>query len=205
VAYEGHDMRQLLIPASKPGGGGTLNLAFLDRVLADLALHAADYPPQFDSPEDMQRARKDARTLIGMFHQAFGAAPPQGLLLRMAMLGTYGHNLDVPEAAAFAQNHFQKLLATDAGHATGNYQYGAFLAATGRPRESLPYLNKARDQGVTPALYSIGMAQLSLGDQKSALVSLDEYLKRNPTDQRVRMLADAIRSGKVKIQTKQGG
>ncbi len=193
-------MRQLLVPAPTPGAGGSLNLEFLDHVLADLSEHADNYPPQFDSPADMQRAQKDARYLIGMFNAAFGAAPPGGLLFRMALLGSFGHNLDVPDAAVFAQNHFRRLMNADPEHAMGNYHYGAFLAGIGRPKESPPYLQKARNKGVMPALYSIGMAQLTLGDKASAITALSEYLKRNPGDQRVRELVEAIRTGKVEIQ-----
>ncbi len=202
-AYGNHDMRQLLVSASTPGAGGSLNLTFLDGVLADLSAHAADYPPKFDSPADIQRARKDARILIGMLSIAFGAAPPDELLFRMALLGAFGHNLDVPDAAVFAQTHFLRLLSTDAEHAMGNYHYGVFLAGIGRPKESLPYLNKARDKGVIPALYSIGVAQMTLGDKTSALVALNEYQKRNPTDQNVKMLVDAIQDGKVDMRSEQ--
>ncbi len=196
-AYGNYDARQLLVPASKPGAGGSLDLAYFDRMLSDLSEHAGSYPPQFDSPTDMQRAQRDAHHLIGMFDVAFGPSPPNGLLLRMGLLGSVGHNLDVPQAAAFAQANFQRLLRTNAEDAMGNYHYGSFLAASARPREALPYLHKARDKGVIPALYAIGMTQLSLGNKSSALSALNEYLKRNPSDQRVRMLADAIRDGKL--------
>lgn len=202
-AYGHHDMRQLLVPAQTPGGGGSLNLAFLDHILGDLSEHAANYPPQFDSRTDMRRAQNDARTLIGMLHTAYGAAPPEGLLFRLGLLGSFGHNLDVPDAALFAQNLFRRLLNADAEHVMGNYHYGVFLAGVGRPKESLPYLNKARDKGVMPALYSIGMAQLTLGDKASALSALNSYKKRNPSDLQAEKLIEAIRTGKVNIQTEQ--
>ena len=67
-AYGNFDIRELLVPSPTPGAGGSLNPAFLDGVLADLSEHAASYPPQFDSPADMQRAQKDARNLIGMLN-----------------------------------------------------------------------------------------------------------------------------------------
>jgi hypothetical protein len=44
------------------------------------------------------------------------------------------------------------------------------------------------------------LAQLSLGDKSSAVAALNEYMKRNPSDQRVRGLVDAIRGGKLEIQ-----
>lgn len=200
AAYGRYDVRQLLVPASKPGTGGSFNLAYFDSMLSDLSAHAGNYPPQFDSPGDMQRAQRDARQLIGMLNATFGKFPPDELLLRMALLGSIGHNLDIPGGGEFAQIHFERLLRADADDAWGNYHYGSFLAGSARPREALPYLHKARDRGVTPALYAIGLAQLGLGDKPSALTALDEYLNRNPSDQRVRGLIDAVRGGKLEIQ-----
>jgi tetratricopeptide (TPR) repeat protein len=200
VPYGNHDVRQLVVPASKPGAGGSFNLAYFDRMLSDLSAHAGNYPPQFDSPGDMQRAQRDTRQLMGMLHAAFGKSPPDALLLRMAALGSIGHNLEITGGAEFAQTHFERALRANADDPLANYHYGSFLAGSARPREALPYLQKARDKGVTPALYAIGLAQLSLGDKSSALAALNEYMKRNPSDQRVRGLVDAIRGGKLEIQ-----
>jgi hypothetical protein len=203
--YGNYDVRQLLVPASKPGAGGSFNLAYLDSMLADLSAPVGNYPPQFDSPADMQRAQRDTHQLTGMLHAAFGWSPPDALLLRMALLGSVGHTREVPGSAEFAQNHFERLLRANADDPWGNYHYGSFLAGSARAREALPYLHKARDKGERPALYAIGLAQLSLGDKLSALGALNEYQKRNLSDQRVRGLVDATRDGKLEIQSKRGG
>jgi len=203
-AYGNYEVRQLLVPASRPGAGGSFNMAYFDAMLSDLSEHAANYPPTFDSPADAQRAKRDTRQLIGMLDTAFGTSPPTQLLLRMALLGSIGHNLELPEGASFAQANFSRILRTDANDAQANYHYGIFLAGTGRLRESLPYLHKARDKGVTPALYSIGLAQLGLGEKTLALAAFNEYLKRDPSDQKVKLLVDAIREGKVEIQVSRG-
>ncbi len=116
-AYGNYEVRQLLVPASRPGAGGSFNMAYFDAMLSDLSEHAANYPPTFDSPADAQRAKRDTRQLIGMLDTAFGTSPPTQLLLRMALLGSIGHNLALPEGASFAQANFSRILRADANDA----------------------------------------------------------------------------------------
>lgn len=203
AAYGQYDIRQLLSPDPGSGKAGSLHTAYLDRMMQDIGHHAANYPPRFDSVQDQQRAQRDAGQLIGMLDAAFGAGnsnPPPELLLRMGVLGAYGHNLDVPNAAAFAQTHFSRLLAARPDDAGANYHYGQFLASSGRGKQALPYLGKARDRGVVPALYALGMVHLTLGDKPRALALLGEYQKAEPSDQNVGKLMQGIREGKVGVE-----
>lgn len=200
AAYGQYDARQLLGPAPAAGTSATFNIAYLDRMLQDIGQHAANYPPHFDSAQDQQRARGDSASLIGMLNAAFADNAPPGLLLRMGMLGAYGHNLDVPNAAAFAQTHFSKLLAIQPDDAAGNYHFGQFLAGTGRGKEALPYLTRARDKGVVPASYAMGMTHLMLGDKPKALAMLTEYQRAQPSDLNVGKLIQGIRDGKVEVK-----
>ena len=203
AAYGQYDIRQLLSPAPEGGKGGSLRMVYLDRMLQDIGQHAANYPPRFDSAPDQQRAQRDAGLLMGMLNAAFGAGnnqvPPE-LLLRMGLLGAYGHNLDVPDAAAFAQAHFSRLLAGRPDDPWGNYHYGQFLASSGRGKDAMPYLGKARDKGVVPALYAMGMVHLTMGDKPKALALLAEYQKAEPIDQNVGKLMRGIREGKVGVE-----
>jgi len=203
AAYGQYDTRQLLGSAPAAGKSATFNTAYLDRMLQDIGQHAANYPPRFDSLQDQQRAQRDAASLIGMLNAAFANDAPPGLLLRMGILGSYGHNLDVTNAAAFAQTHFSKLLAAQPDDPAGNYHFGQFLASTGRGKEALPYLNRARDKGVVPAFYALGMTHLMLGDKPRALAMLTEYQRAQPSDLDVGKLIQGIRDGKVEV--KQGG
>ena len=200
AAYGQYDARQLLGPAPAAGKSATLNIAYLDRMLQDMGQHAANYPPRFDSLQDQQRAQRDAAALIGMLHAAFANNAPPELLLRMGVLGAYGHNLEVPNAAAFAQTHFSKLLAIQPDDPAGNYRFGQFLAGTARGKEALPYLTRARDIGVVPALYALGMVHLTLGDKQTALTFLAEYQRAQPSDQNVGKLIQGIREGKVEVR-----
>ena len=98
--YGRYDTRSLVTPNPPPAKGGRLNLEYLDAMLQDMGQHAANYPPKFDSGEDLRRAQRDAASLIGMFEAAFKPdATPDDLLLRLGALGAIGHNLDVPDAA----------------------------------------------------------------------------------------------------------
>ena len=203
--YGSYDLRQLLIPAPAGGTGGTFSRRYLDAMLDDIAQHAANYPPQFDSAADRQRAQRDVTNLMGMLDTAFGAtgSPPE-ILLRMGILGAAGHNLDIPNAAAYAEARFGKLLSASPEHPLANYHYGQLLAGSGRLKEAMPYLFKARDKGVVPASYTLGIAHLGLGDQQKALVYLGEYQKAQPADQNVGKLILAIREGTVEVR-KTGG
>ena len=78
--------------------------------------------------------------------------------------------------------------------------YGTFLAGTGKPKEALPYLEKALAVGVTDAAYALGMTYLTLGNKQKALENLEAYRQRNPNDGNVAKLIDGIRNGKVEIK-----
>jgi hypothetical protein len=199
--YGRYDLTQLVQKNAPPAKGATLNLVLVDQVLSALQQHAGNYPPKFDSPSDAQRAKADATKLMGMLGAVFsaGSAPPE-MLLRMGMLGTVSHNMDVPGGAAYAQTHFERLLKVDPAHAGGNFQYGTFLGNTGRAKEALPYLVKAKDKGVIPALYAIGMSHLMLGEKALALENLQAYQKALPGDAAVGKLIEAVQSGKAEVK-----
>lgn len=199
--YGRYDLNQLVSQNARPATGATLNMALVDQMLSALQQHAGNYPPKFDSPADMQRAKADAGKLMGMLGAVFSTGPaPPDMLLRMGVLGAVSHNMEVPGGAAYAQTHFERLLKTDPAHAAGNFQYGTFLGNTGRAKEALPHLVKAKDRGVVPALHAIGMSHLMLGDQALALENLQAYQKAVPGDASVGKLIDAVRAGKVDVK-----
>lgn len=200
--YGHYDPKRLLtVSESAAGKKYGFDGAYLDRMLADLSAHAMTYPPQFDTPQDRQRAAQDVTTVSGMLDILLnGPAPSPELLVRAATLNSIGHNLDLPGAAAKADALFLRLLAAAPSHPRGNYLYGTFLAGTGKPREALPYLEKALSVGVSDANYALGMAYLTLGDKERALKSLEDYKRHRPNDGSVDQIIDAIRSGKVEFK-----
>jgi tetratricopeptide (TPR) repeat protein len=78
--------------------------------------------------------------------------------------------------------------------------YGKYLSGVGKPKEALPYIEKALSLGVIDAAYAIGMTHLTLGDKEQALKSLEDYKRRKPSDGSVDQLIDAIRNGKIEFQ-----
>lgn len=204
--YGHHDPKRMLTVAETPAGKKHgLDLRYLDQMLNDLALHARNYPPQFDTAQDRQRAVQDVKMLSGMLDILIaGPSPNAELLARAGFLNSIGHNLDIPGSTEKTAAIFNKLLTAAPADPRGNYMYGAFLAGAGKSREAIPYLEKALAVGIADAAYSLGMAYLTLGDKQKALQHLDVYQQRNPNDGNVAKLIDGIRNGTLEIKRKPG-
>lgn len=200
--YGNYDPKRMLVTAETAAGKKhSLDVAYLDQMLNDLASHARNYPARFDTPQDRQRAVKDVQMLSGMLDSLInGPNPNPELLVRAGFLNSMGHNLDIAGSADKANAIFQRLLAVALAHPRGNYMYGTFLAGTGKPKEALPYLDNALRAGVAEAAYAMGMSYLALGDKAKALDSLADYKRHNPGDSKVDSLMDAIRSGKLELK-----
>jgi len=200
--YGHYDPKRILTVSETPSGKKHgIDGKYLDQMLSDLARHAKNYPPQFDTPQDRQRAIQDIKTLSGMLDILVnGPSPNPEILWRAGFLNSMGHNLDISGSAEKASATFQKLLAVSPSDSRGNYMYGTFLAGTGKPKEALPYLEKALAVGVTDAAYALGMTYLTLGNKQKALENLEAYRQRNPNDGNVAKLIDGIRNGKVEIK-----
>lgn len=201
--YGSYDPKKLLTVTEKPSGKEYgFNTAYLDEILNDLSAHAKNYPPQFDTPQDKQRATQDVTALSGMLATLTDVPIPNlELLLRTGYLNSIGHNLEIAGAADKANSIFQRLLAASPSDPRGNYMYGTFLAGLGKSKEALPYLEKALSVGVADAAYAIGMTYLALGEKEPALRSLEDYKHRKPSDTNVEKLIDAIRNGKIEFKS----
>lgn len=204
MGYGNYDPKRMLTVSEAPSGKKYgVDGAYLDQMLNDLALHARNYPPQFDTPQDRQRAIQDVKTLSGMLDILVnGPTPNPELLVRAGFLNSIGHNLDIAGSAEKTAAIFQRLLAAAPSDPRGNYMYGTFLAGAGKPKEALPYLEKALAVGVADAAYAIGMTYLTLGDKEGALENLENYKRRKPNDAGVDKLIDAIRNGRIEFKTR---
>lgn len=200
--YGNYDPKRLLTVSETPSGKKYgFDVVYLDQILNDLSAHAKNYPPQFDTPQDKQRAAQNVKMMSGMLDIMINVPTPNPeLLVRAGYLNSMGHNLDVPGAAEKANSIFLKLLAAIPSEPRGNYMYGTFLAGIGKPKEALLYLEKALSVGVVDAAYSIGMTYLTLGDKAQALKNLEDYKRRKPGDASVDTLIDAIRNGKLELK-----
>lgn len=200
--YGNYDSKRLLAISETPSGKKySVDSAYLDQMLNDLSVHAKNYPPQFDTPQDRQRATQDVKALSGILDILIDAPTPNPeFLIRAGYLNSIGHNLEIAGSADKANLIFQRLLAVAPADPRGNYMYGTFLAGVGKPKDALSYLEKALAVGVTDAAYAIGMSYLSLGDKEQALKSLEDYKRRKPSDTNVDKLIDAIRNGKIDVK-----
>lgn len=177
----------------------SFDLAYLDRVLRDLSVHAKNYPPRFDSAQDRQRAVEDVKRFSRMLDVLVNAPRPNTrILARAGYLSSIGYNLDIPGSGTKAASIYERLLAIAPSDPRGNYLYGTFLAGAHKPRQALPYLEKAYAGGIVGAAYAMGMAYLSLGNREKALEHLEIYKRRNSDDPSVGTLIEAIRAGRIR-------
>ena len=199
----GHwDARRILTKTETPSGmRHGIDLQYLDQMLNDLAGHARNYPPSFESEQDRQRATQDAGMLSGMLDILVnGPSPSPEILFRAAFVNAIAHNLRIPGAADKAAAIYQRLLTIAPDHPRTNHHYGMFLAGTARLRESIPYLEKAWAGGTLDAAYSLAMVHLGLGDKVKALDYLERYEARAPAGTDVSRIIEAIKSGRVEIR-----
>jgi len=61
-------------PAGKKYG---FDSAYLDQMLNDLSTHAQNYPPQFDTLQDKQRATQDVQALSGILDILINVPTPK--------------------------------------------------------------------------------------------------------------------------------
>lgn len=200
--YGNYDLKRILTFTETPSGKSYgIDGRYLDQILNDLSLHAKNYPPQFDSHQDRQRAIQNVKALSGMLDLLVnGPNPHPELLWRAGFLNSMGHNLDIPGSAEKAVAIFQKSLSISPSDPRSNYMYGTLLAGMGKWNEALPYLQKAHSAGVADASYSLGMTYLSLGEKEKALEHLEIYQQRSPHDGNIGKLIDGIRNGKLEVK-----
>ena len=151
--YLSFDLKRLITAVETPSGKkASLDIPYLDQILNDLSDHAINYPPQFDTPQDQQRATQDVLALSKMLDMLIDIPSPNPeLLVRAGHVNSMGHNLDIAGAGEKASIIFQRLLTAVPAHPRGNFLYGTLLAGGGKPKEALPYLEKALSVGLTDA------------------------------------------------------
>ncbi len=201
--YGNYDTQNILSISETPEGGKkhSLDVAYLDRVLGDLYFHAKNYPPQFDTPEDQQRAIRDIKILSGMLDVLINIPTPNPeILIRAGVLNSLGYNLNISGSTEKTNSIYQRLLALAPSDQNGNYRYGTFLASAGKAKEALPYLEKAFALGKIDAAYTLGVTYITLGDKDNALRSLEAYKQKSTIGNNVDELISAIREGKIEFK-----
>lgn len=201
--YGRHDMRRALgVRDTAEGQQRYVDTGFIRQVLGDLYAHASNFPPQFDTEQDRQRAQKDIQFIMHALSVLVEKpAPDPRLLLDAAIACSIGHNFDIPRAAENAVKYFERLLALNPENPAANQQYGAFLGNTGQAKQGIPYLKKAQALGVAEATYSLGLSYMILGDKTAALENLEKFQSMRPQDSRVATLIKALRDKNTKFET----
>jgi tetratricopeptide (TPR) repeat protein len=200
--YGYYNIERIFIESETPSGKQyAISGNYLDQIMNDLALHAKYYPPQFDTPEDRQRAIRDVTILSGMLDIIVKDPNPHPeILLRAGFVNSIGYNLDIAGSSEKTISIFQKLLKVDPGNPQGNYLYGLFLAGANKQTEALPYVQKAIAADIVDAIYTLGMIYLSLGEKQKALEALESYKQRNPKDDNTSKIIEAIRNGRIEFK-----
>lgn len=181
-----------------------------DRIREDLADHAGEYPPKFDNEADRKRAEKDAVTLArlysGLLEQKIVTEKQperyRSVLHSIARLNWIAHNLDVPGAAAKADQHYRLLLAAlpQKQRAGMQGEYGGFLASVGQTDAAVKMLNEAVQGGSDRSRLPLGMALLSQGKKAESLKQLRAYAKKYPQDERTAKFIDAVENGRFEVK-----
>ncbi|HXR92064.1 MAG TPA: hypothetical protein VN750_17465 [Steroidobacteraceae bacterium] len=204
----GHYALEKLVAVSEavPGKPSvTINIRYFNQILDDLQRHAGSYPPHFEFPDDQPRAAHDVARISELLDPLMGNFsnnPP--MLLRLAVLHSIGHHLDVPDSFPKAVAAFDKLLTLTPEDPQANYRYGSFLAVSTRKGEGIPFLEKARSLGVADADYFLGWSYYTVGNKAKAIENLEAYTKRVPGDARTAALLDAIRHDRVQVKETPG-
>jgi tetratricopeptide (TPR) repeat protein len=203
-SYGHYDIKKLITVAETAPGkhSATINIGYLSQILDDLGRHAATYPPHFESAEDRQRAERDVSTISGLLDPLstdISHSPP--LLMRLALLHAFGHNLDIPDSSQKAVAAFTTLLSLTPNDPQANFRYGVFLATATKNAEGIPYLEKAKSLGILNAEYWLGLSYQLTGDKAKAVENLESYTKRVPSDENAARMLDAVRNGKVEVKT----
>jgi len=151
-----------------------------DRIREDLADHAGEYPLKFDNEADRKRAEKDAVTLArlysGLIEQKIVTEKQperyRSVLHSIARLSWIAHNLDVPGAAAKADQHYRMLLAALPQKQRAGIQgeYGGFLASVGQTDAAVDVLSEAVKGGSKPASLSVSICSASENRKSSSLL-----------------------------------
>ena len=190
----------------------TVNIQALQTALGNLAAHASEYPPQFDSDADRQQAITDlAPIAIVLDNMAENSAPPAGgkaseahlaSILMSARLDWIGHNLDQPGYGEKAEANYKKLLQLSPANRKADIQdeYGRFLASVGKADAAVTQLRAAYKSGNRDSAVPLAMALLAQDKRNESVKVLKEYTRANPNDAQAQELLSAIESGQISIQ-----
>ena len=182
-----------------PGAtAATFSLPEVDHSLDEIAPHAMNYPPKFDSETQRNQIVTKLKDVILLLDAASLQYPnDMEILFRKAFANGMGHNMDFPNCAETSIGAYEELLKRTPEDRRTNYSYGGFLAGTTLVQQSIKYLQKAIQLGESDAHYTLAFVYMKLHDTQSALPEFKEYLIINPDNKTAQKMVTEIETGKV--------
>ena len=176
----------------------TFSLPEVDHTLDEIAPHALNYPPKFDSDIQRNQIQTKLKDVIQLLNAASLKYPnDMEILFRKAVANGMGHNMDFPNCAETSMEAYEELLKHNPEDRRANFYYGGFLSGTTLVQQSIKYLQKAIQLGEGDAHYTLAFVYMKLHDSQSALPEFKEFLKTNPDNKTAQKMVSEIESGKV--------
>ncbi len=199
--YGRYDLKEAFVLKQSDSGPNSITIKFpyLDTMLGDLAAHASNYPPRFDSPADQERARVDVGALSNLFN-TMSSSRNHRVLTDIGIVNSIAFNFDIPQSVDRAVAAFSTLLEDAPEDPQTNYLFGKLLSTSARRDDGIRMLEKAKMLGVVQAEYVLGITYMTAGDKDKALENMEAYAKSVPADENAPKIIDAIKNGHVEIK-----
>jgi len=178
-AYPVYDVRRAFVRSAEPAGA-SIDLRYVDAMLADIEKHTGSYPPTFASDEDHRRAAHDIRTLAG----TLARLDPKGELLRRYCTSErLAFEFDIEGSYERAHRCYTAMLKQDPNDARTALVFGALLAKTRSGQaQSIDILRKAASLGQEQARYILAMVYASQGNHDLADAEANAIVRAHPAD-----------------------
>lgn len=166
---------------------GQLDVTELDDFLNLLEGRARHYPAQFASRNERRGFERKLKQVIQQLDQ-YAVSPNASfdILLRAYKANVMARNLDLGQIySTKSLTYGQRLLELNPNDGEVNFWFGFSLAEGGAQREAIPYLQKAINANVQEAHLSLANAYLGLEQKKNAIVTLNNYVAKYPTEKAV--------------------
>ena len=177
------------------------------KAVEHLWLHAGNYPLNFDSKEDLIRAKSDIIELeeifkyfneSGLFEKQEPEFQKYADLLNSRIYAMQ-YNMDIAGAPEKADHFYETMVLKYPTDHEFFEEYGAYLGSSGRIDKCREVLNKAVELGSTKAHFSLAISALFLKNIEEAKKEFNLYLKEHPNDANAKMLLEAISSENIKL------
>jgi len=191
----------VLIPQTRDGASGQLDVSLLDDFLTEVAPNVRHYPPNFPNRSQRYNTREKIKGFVEWIEQ-YATAPNASyeVLLRAAKLNGMARNLDLgSDYAIRASTYVAKAIDRQPNSAEANFLYGMMLTEGGGFKEGKKYLDKAVSLGYTEAEQSLAQSDLLSDRRDEALNRLRQLQQRMPNDKMIAQQVKLVEDGKYYI------